>query len=551
MRALLSLALLLGLSLPACLPPLVTDCEPECSAGPGTTTTTGDPTVPTTGDDVHSVTGDEPDPPGTSEPDPGTTTATATTTGDPGELPAIVTFDLDPDPITVNGLIAVTVTAQHADGVRMLLDDGTVQELENREPDLFVGAIPAFSGLQNGTHDAQLTPWQAPQHDGKTEPAPYTIQLPKPGTQIFWETGDLIGPGQVVALATLPTGELVELGTHTPNDQSRCYLRRRDKGGAWSPDDFVEVLPGINCAAVDLEIDELGALHILVNRQGDDGLRWWSAKISSWGLGAKNIGTGTKGETATALALHPSGTTAVCGFAPNPKPLTDDDAMVWIFHPNQPGEILDLDYEAGNFNAHWFYERTRDCVYSGDDLILAGEVHGKHEGNNNEARDRLFIARIDTALKYTDWTIAPPGAKTTQSAARTMTLDDKGRILLAGYVCGDDCDPEGELRIYDPDGSLAWVASLGAFPTPQWSARDIAWSPAGYIVVATGGLMDKASGFTVRAFAPFKYDPLWTFVREDDQVLQFANTLAIGHYGEVYAGGFGTNGYPAVAYIAS
>ena len=43
---------------------------------------------------------------------------------------------------------------------------------------------------------------------------------------------------------------------------------------------------------------------------------------------------------------------------------------------------------------------------------------------------------------------------------------------------------------------------------------------------------------------------MWTFVREDDQVLSFANALAFGMFGEVYAGGFGANGYPAVAYIA-
>lgn len=547
MRAHLSLALLLGLSLAACLPPPLKDCTMyDCGSGTETTST-GDPTIPTTTSDdpgVQTVTGD--DPPGTSEPDP--TNTTTATTGAPVDPPAILGFDLDPNPITVNGLIAVSVTAQNADGVRMELDDGTEIELESREPDLFAGAIPIFSGLLNGKHDAVLTPWQAPKLDGESATAPYIVQLPTPGDPIFWETGDLIGPGQVVAMATLPTGELVELGTHSPQGKSRCYLRRRDKGGGWGPGDFAEVLPGIGCAAIDLQIDELGALHILVNREGNDGLRWWSAKISGWGLGAKNIGTGTKGETATALALHPSGSTAVCGFAPSPKPATDDDAMAWVFRPNQPGEILALDYKPGIFEPHWFSERTRDCMYSGDNLVLVGEARGEYE--DKTVRDRLFMLNVDTATKFLTWTVAPKGAKTTQSAAQTMSLDDQGRILIAGYICTDDCDPEGELRIYDPDGTLAWVASLGAFPTPQWTAQDIAWSPAGYIVVATGGTQGNETAFTVRAFAPFKYDPVWTFVREDDQVLSFANALAFGMFGEVYAGGFGANGYPAVAYIA-
>lgn len=545
MRAPPSLLVLLGLSLAACLPPSLAECtDPDCI--PATTGDTGDPSPPTTGDDpgVYTVTGDEPAPASTSEPDPGATT------GAPIDPPAILDFDLDPNPITINGLIDVTVTAEYADGVRMQLDDGTEVELESRDPDIFTGSIPIFTGLLNGDHDALLTPWQAPQFPGLTVPAPYTVQLPVPGSQIFWETGDLIGPGEVAALVTLPTGELVELGTHSPQGKPRCYLRRRDKGGAWGPDDIVDILPGIDCAAVDLQVDEFGALYVLVNRQGQDGLRWWVAKISSWGLGAKNLGTGSEGETATALAAHPSGDLAVCGFAPTPVPEPDDDAMVWLFRPNQPGETLALDYEAGKFAAHYASERTRDCTFSGDTLVLAGEANGRHEGLGEMARDRLFFASVDMQTKTANWTVTPPGAKTTQSAAQTTTIDDEGRILLAGYVCGDDCDPEGELRIYDLDGTLVWFASLGAFPTPQWTARDIAWSPAKYVVVATGGITGKESSFSVRAFAPFKYDPLWTFTREDGQVLNSANALAIGLFGEVYAGGFGANGYPAVAYIA-
>jgi hypothetical protein len=63
----------------------------------------------------------------------------------------------------------------------------------------------------------------------------------------------LIGPGQVAAMGVLPTGEVVELGTHSPMGETRCYLRRRDKGGMWGADDVVDVLPGIKCAAIDHE----------------------------------------------------------------------------------------------------------------------------------------------------------------------------------------------------------------------------------------------------------------------------------------------------------
>jgi hypothetical protein len=94
-----------------------------------------------------------------------------------------------------------------------------------------------------------------------------------------------------------------------------------------------------------------------------------------------------------------------------------------------------------------------------------------------------------------------------------------------------------------------WQTSLGPFPTKSFAVQDLAWSPAGYAVVATGGGAGNEAAFTVRAFAK-PGGALWTFTRKDLQVLHLALALAIGNYGEVYAGGLGANGYPAVAFIA-
>lgn len=188
-------------------------------------------------------------------------------------------------------------------------------------------------------------------------------------------------------------------------------------------------------------------------------------------------------------------------------------------------------------------------VGASDTLVLAGEAVGKFEEDTK--RERLMLARLDMVSKWVDWTVAPIGAKTTQSGAQALTIDDQGRFVVVGYVCGDDCEPEGEMRIYDPKGGLVWLASLGAFPTKELTGRDIAWNPAGFAVVATGGTKGKEAAFVVRAFAPFKYDALWTYTHQDNQALQFVNTLAIGRSGESYAGGFGANGYPAVAYIVN
>ena len=97
---------------------------------------------------------------------------------------------------------------------------------------------------------------------------------------------------------------------------------------------------------------------------------------------------------------------------------------------------------------------------------------------------------------------------------------------------------------------LAWEKG-DLFPTKQFAIQDLAWSPAGYAVVATGGPQGNETAFTVRAFAPSQQAAaLWTFTRKDVQVLHLALALAVGNYGEIYAGGLGANGYPAVAYIA-
>jgi hypothetical protein len=507
-------------------------------------------TLPTTSasDGVQTVTGasddEESTSPGTES---GVETGDSTSTGQPVELPKIVDHLLTPNPIATNGPIAVTVTAEHAAGVRMDTGLGDVVELVPQpQPGVFIGEIPVLTGLLNGERAAHLTPWQDGV-DGETVEAPYQIALPMPGSQKLWETGDLIGPGEVVALATLPTGELVELGHHFPQGEPRCYLRVRDKDGLWALAEVVDVLPDTPCTAIDLKSDDQGALFVLVNQQSNEGVRWRLLKVPAWGLGAQHIALGAKDEAAVALANHESGMVAVCGTAPSGL-LDQVDAMAQIFRPGLPVEPWVVDYWPPEKPAHQFAERTRDCVFVGDTLALVGEAYGFHHLENVK-RDRLFILRLDTVAATTGWAVALPG-DTLQSGAQAVDVDDEGRLVIAGYTCDDACKPLGDLRIYDGQETLVWQTSLGPFPTKSFAVQDLVWSPAGYAVVATGGGAGNEAAFTVRAFAPTQVEALWTFIRKDLQVLHFALALAIGNYGEVYAGGLGANGYPAIAFIA-
>ena len=501
-----------------------------------------DSTVPTTssGGGVQTVTGaDE----GTTSPDAETGIETDAT-GEPVELPAVISFRLMPDPITANGPIGVEVTAEHAQGVIMETGLGDVVELKP-EAGKFVGEIVVTTGLLNGPHSALLTPYKDA-IDGLTVPAPYEIALPTPGTEKKWETNDLIGPGQVVAMATLPTGEPVEFGNHSPAGEQRCYLRMRGKDGFWALADVVDVLPDTPCAAVDLKIDDQGVLFVVFHQTSNGSSRWRLMKIPAWGESPQHMELGAKDETAVALAHHESGAVAVCGTAPTGQ-LDKLDAMVQIVRPGQATEPWKVDYPAEGKPAHSFTEQTRDCVFVGDTLTLVGEARGEHD-EGQQLADRLFILRLDTAAQKFAWKVPSPGDQP-QSGAQAVDTDDQGNLFVAAYTCDDDCKPAADLRIYDEEGTLKWQASLGSFPTKQFAVHDLVWSPAGYAVVATGGLKGSEAAFTVRAFSPSQVEALWTYTHTDLQVLQVAFALAVGSYGEVYAGGLGANGFPAVAFI--
>lgn len=526
------LSLLALLAVPACAFPQL---DEECAASVCGTST--EPMAATTTDaGVQTVTGG----------DPAMTSVTSgeTTSGTSGEpedsLPAIVGFEVTPDPIKVNGPILLSVTAVHADGVRAQLDTGAVLELAVIKPGVFGAKIPVYSGLDNGSHVALLTP-RRDGVSGATVEAPYMIALPEPGSQAHWETGNLIGQGLVAALATTPDNHVIELGTSITNDGTRCYMRRRDKAGAWSQSDVVQLFPGQICNAIDLVVDAQGVLSVLVNLEVGDGMRWRLARSPAWGAEPENRGFGLEKETAVALALHPSGEVAACGFGE--ASAVDEDAVAWIFPPHLPGVARAFDYLPNNAEPHVFSERTRDCLFVGDTLVLVGEAHGKH-GNEDEPRDRLFIVRADVDAQSATWHVAPPIDKA-QSGGQAAAVDDQGRLMIGAFVCDDTCQPEGELRIYDDADSLVYLAPLGNFSTTDFAVRDLAWSPAGYAVVVTGGLKGNDSAFTVRGFDPMKIEPVWTFARKDGGLFHTALVVALGKLGEVFAGGIGETSFPA------
>jgi hypothetical protein len=527
------------------LPEFVT-CEEATACGTtqfGSTTSDGGP--PTTSDGVQTVTGDEADAStssSTAAPDEETGADTTGTTGEAAEPPLIISRVVMPDYTDVNALLLASVTADHADGVRMLLDNGALSELSELGPGEFGGTIEAFTGLDNGPHKAVFTPWRT-EVLGEPAEASYVIALPKPGSGIDWDVANI--EGVVAAIAILLDGRPVEFLTVQDMGVPRCYLRRREKNG--DAGDFVPVLAGAHCTAIDMTIDrQTGVIHLLLERKSGDGLKWWAGQMSAWGAGVKNIGIGEVGDTALALASRP-GLVAVCGSTPV-ETSDQRDALVVLLRDGQMPEERSFDYNPGDLK-HKFGERARDCAFSGDTLVLVGEANGRHELKENNKRDRLMLIEVDTAADTKPkWTVAGPGPGV-QSRANAVAIDDQGQYHMAGYTCLQVCDPEGEVRVHAPGGELVSQIPLGPLGSAEFGPHDIAWSPAGYAVVALGAKQGQSLVFKVQAWASNVFVPKWTFLPIDQQGPQRALAVAVGPFGEVYAGGISEGNHPVFVVI--
>jgi len=463
-----------------------------------------------------------------------------TTIDEPAELPLILTREVDPDYTDVNAILGVLVTADRADGVRMELENGDVVELTPLGPGEFGGQISAFTGLDNGQRTAWFSPWREG-ITGETVGANYVIALPSPGHEVSWQP-DLEVDGDIAAIAVLPDGRPVEFGTFHEMGEPRCYLRLRDKSG--TPVELVDVLPPAHCRAIDLKIDrDTGVMHVLLERKSGDGLVWWAGESAGWGLGPKNIGIGVVGDTALALASRP-GLVAVCGA--KPVATTDKrDALAVLLRPGQQPEERLFDHQPLG-KPHKFAENVRDCMFAaGDTLVLVGEAYGDHDGGlDPKERDRRMVIEHVIAVDVVPtWTVGGSGPGV-QSRILAVDVDDQGRYHTVGYTCLDACEPEGEVRVYSPGGKLESLISMGPPGSAWFGPHDIAWSPAGYAVVALAEQQGQSTVFKVQAFAPNVYEPLWTFTPSDKQGVQIALAVAVGPLGEVYAGGICATSHP-------
>ena len=518
-----------------------TSFEPEGGSTTGTPPTPDDP--PTTGNGIQTVTGADP---GTSSGDG--STGLDETTGEPlPPPPAILGHTLSPNPLTELGTIAVTIVAEHAEGVRMQVDGGDPVEL-TPAPEGFTGGIPIYSGLSTGPHHATFVAWRGDQQSEPTQ-VPFEVALPPPGEGYVWESADLIGQGAVAAVAALPPGDgtavMVEWGTYYPGGQPRCYLRRRDELGAWGPGDFVEINPGVHCMAIDIQAQPDGTLYLLASRKTGNDPRWWLGRIGSWDMVAapENLSAGDPGDIAHALALGED-KVAVCGARPVQNPIDKLDAAVWVL-----GDPVRLyDYNKPMIDPHSIDETLRDCAFDGSTLVGVGDAYGWHEGMMDPKRRRHLQLRLNLdSDTFTSHVGAELGAAQ-QSGANAVAIDPSGLVVTVGYLCDDVCKQKSYLWAHTPDGDLEWFAPLGA---DLAAPLDVAASPAGYFVLA--GAVNEgpwSSKFWIGAFFLGEIPPAWTYVHDGSPGLPYASSVSVSPSGHIYGAGVGKDGYPALTYIS-
>ncbi|MEZ4454638.1 MAG: hypothetical protein R3B09_34620 [Nannocystaceae bacterium] len=480
-----------------------------------------------------------------------------TTSGDADAPPMISKHELSPNPIKFAGPIEVKIWINgDADGVRMALDSTDVElTLDQETQAFFTGEIPAYSGLLQNSDEyvARFTPWRDDGGDlveGDALEVPYAIQLHDSGDEDLWAL-DKSSSGHVTALDVLPEGDVLTLQTLVQGKMSSCSLRRRDPEGNSGPDDVVVVLPD-RCRGISLEVGDDGVTQILIEADTNLGWMWAVARMTHFGAPLQWIADGEVDEVARDLAVSPSGVVAVCGSTPTPEPGDLEDAVVHIVRPDEFSSYAKtFDYKMDDLK-HKFDERANGCTFVDEDrVILVGSVYGPHVELAPD-RSRRFDVVYNLETDHGDLRVASAGLATQGFATDVAVDHDEGRIYVVGHVCGNDvCDQvEAQMWTLDGEGDLASTTSLGLHSNKALAPSRVRVSPvAGYILVASGGLADAEGAFLVRAYAPFKAEPLWSYLRHDADLVHLPNALAIGPYGQVYAGGFGANGFPLFVII--
>lgn len=465
-------------------------------------------------------------------------TGAAGSTGEPAAAPEVTLIEVKPDPIVSAGPVTITARATGADAVTMRVDGGAPIEMTPGEPERFVAQVPVISYLFNGTHFIELTPARGGLVGAPLE-QPFAVKLPPGGTMEHWrEMLEIGGKEFATAAAAGADGRYYIGGTLDPAGTHRCFLRRFDAEYDSEPEDLLKPLvPDAGCEVVDLAVTGGGRVYVLMQRELAGTTRWWLAEKSTWDGALADVRWGPPGARARALALAGDGSLAVCGEWPTG--FGDVDAFVEWYAPLHAWSSRTFDHAVVPGEAHGFDDVARDCAFVGDRVVAVGDVVGEHADELPGAHRRDLVIEIEPATGAAAVDVAGPSPGTlAHSSTRAVAADDAGGYVTAGYVCEDICEPWPRVRRY----------ALGVAPLDEYypegdllAPTAIAWSPAGYAVVAGGLIVEPLwSKAWAEAWVPGDTGALWTFSFSYSETPNMAYAAAIGPFGFVHLAGVAT-----------
>ena len=520
-------------------PECVYESADEGGSGDGTSSGPTSDTFPTggteTGGDDH----------GASSGDAGSSSgeSSAGTTGPEMQAePVIVGMSLTPGPGTpgscvlqLAGPVAVTVQTEDAVEVWITVDDGEAVALEPVGDDgtEFVGEIAVLGESWNGSHTVS-----AIAESGELVSAPrvdmFTVAAPAAGSEL-WKKKSTITPSKGNAVAVDAQGEVYELFTQWTQQGTRCHVRRRDtaREPVW-PQDAVALAAGVSCGGEDIEVAPDGTIWALTNTVVDEVNRWQLFHLDSDGMLLDAPQVGDFQEFGRGLDLNATGDLLLCGTRPG---VLLPDAWARLSLSAGKGWTVPWVYKGEDFAQ--FDERTRDCAFVEDRIVVVGEVFGQHDEFNPEKVSRGSV--VEFGLNGVELSEAVAGDEPAfQSGYEAVAPDDDGGYVAVGYTCDANvvpCTPmRGVMTWFSPGTSLTWAQPVMSTAT-VWGASA---SPAGGVVVAAEAL-DKGKGFLAQAWAPGEGEPSWEY-QGTLSTLQVATGIAIGPYGYISVGGFFLDG---------
>ena len=430
----------------------------------------------------------------------------------------------------------VTVTVQVADAaeVWMTVDDGEAVALDPVGDDgaAFVGKFAVLGESWNGMHTVSAV---AKSGDLVSAPWPdtFSVTAPAAGSEL-WKKKSTITPSMGNAVAVDAQGEVYELFTEWKNPGVRCHVRRRDAEGepVW-PQDTVPLAPGVSCGGEDIAVAPDGTIWALVNTVVNNVNRWQLFHLDPDGVLLDAPQVGDFQEFGRGLDVNAAGDLLLCGARPGVKL---PDAWVRLAPSAGKGWTVPWVYQLGQEE---FDERTRDCSFVEDRIVVVGEVFGLHVENEPKQLSRGFVAEfgVNGAELHNAVATASPAW---QSGYEAVAADGDGGYVAVGYTCDakiTPCTPtQGVVNWFSPGASLTWGQPVITAAT-VWG---VAASPSGGAVVAAEALI-KGKGFLAQAWALGQGTPSWAY-QGTLSTLQAATGIAVGPYGYISVGGYYLDG---------